>query len=439
MNTKLAFLWFLLGLGSKLQVVASLSITEIIVLLAAPVLFFKDYYNMRRDGIWALFVLSLLVIVGCIVGSIVNDSPPEAILRGMAATCIVSCSIIFAHWILRKCPAGVKWMFLGIALSAFISTFVFQSAGDIKEYGGDVQEIMNSPIYWITRLSPIVMLPTKGWYLQTPTIVSVLAPLFIMVFAMLTSVSGRSAAIGALGFAMFVIIGGKTRNTINRVSRHFAGIFIGGIVFIIIVYYAYKIFAMNGWFGEAARNKYEIQSDGGTGGIGRLILGGRSAAFVGLLACRDKPFVGWGPWAKDENGYAEEFVSKFGTLEDVESLTKMNLINAKRGVFVKMLPCHAYITEFWAWYGIFGLVFWIYIIYILLRYLKQDVAAIPQWYAWLACSMPGMFWGIFFSPFSERFGIPLFVVACLMARAVRKGRFQLPLEMLKEIEKNDRR
>ena len=110
----------------------------------------------------------------------------------------------------------------------------------------------------------------------------------------------------------------------------------------------------------------------------------------------------------------------------------------QNGVTHRLLQCHAYITEFWAWYGIWGLIFWLYVIFVLLRYLKQDVAAVPQWFAWLACTIPGMFWGIFFSPFSDRFGIPLFVVACLMARAVRRGRFQLPLDMIREIAKAEK-
>ena len=170
-----------------------------------------------------------------------------------------------------------------------------------------------------------------------------------------------------------------------------------------------------------------------------MILGGRGDSFIGLLACRDKPIIGWGPWAMDENGYTEEFMNRYGTWEDVESLMKMNNWRSRHGDFTRMLGCHAYITEFWLWYGIWGLIFWLYVIFVLLRYLKQDVAAVPQWYGWLACSIPGVFWGIFFSPFTERFGMPLFLTACLMARAVRKGNFRLPHTMIQEIEKNTRK
>lgn len=433
MNRKLTLLWFILGLGSKLQVVASLSITEMIILASAPFIFFKNYKNMKRDGIIPFFVLSLLVIAGCIIASIANHTSSQYILRGLAVTSIVTCSIIFSHWILRKDPGGFKWFILALPLSAIISTFYFKASVEMSMLGESASEIMSGPTYWIKRLTPLVLAPTKGWYLQTPWAVNVFAPLSMAAFAILTSVSGRASALNAIAFAAFVIIGGKSRRSINRISQHFEAFCICAMVMMVVVYYAYKVSASQGWLGEDARRKYEYQTDGGEGGVGRLILGGRGESFIGLLACRDKPIVGWGPWAKDENGYTEEFMSKYGTWDDYQNFMGYQLFLSRNGITDRMLSCHAYITEFWAWYGIWGLVFWLYVIFVLLRYLKQDVAAVPQWFAWLACSIPGMFWGIFFSPFSSRVEIPLFIVACLMARAVRRGQFKLPPEMINEV------
>jgi hypothetical protein len=54
---------------------------------------------------------------------------------------------------------------------------------------------------------------------------------------------------------------------------------------------------------------------------------------------------------------------------------------------------------------------------------------------WIAASIPGYFWGIFFSPWADRVGCIVFVVACLMARAVRKGAQRLPDYMQEEIFK----
>ena len=439
MHKKLTLLWFVLGLGSKLQVIASLSITEMIVLISAPFLFIKGYRQMRSDGVMPFFLLSLMVILGCIVASIANGTRAEFVLRGLAVTVLVACSIIVSHWLIRRDPAGFKWFILAVPISAIISTFYFKASVEMTMLGESSEEIIRGPIFWITRLNPLVLAPTKGWYLQMPTVFNVLAPLFMVIFAMLMSISGRATALSAIGFAALVIIGGKTRRSMNRISRHFGLLCLIGISLVSVAYIGYKVFASNGWLGEDALKKYENQSEGGKGGLGRLILGGRGESFIGLLACRDKPIVGWGPWARDENGYTEEFMLKYGTWDDYQNFLGYQSFLIRYGITDRMLSCHAYITEFWAWYGIWGLVFWLYVIFVLLRYLKQDIAAVPQWYAWLACSIPGVFWGIFFSPFADRFGIPLFVVACLMARAVRQGRFSLPPEMIREIEKAERK
>ena len=430
------YLWFFLGLGSRLQVVASLSITEIIVLAAAPFIFFKNYERMKHDGIMPFFWLSLGVVIGCIIASISNNTHPQGVLRGLAVTCIISCSIIFSHWILRQDPMGFKWYILAIPLSALISTFVFKTEMEMATHGLSSEEIMSGSTYWITRLKPLVLAPTEGWYLQMPMLVNVLAPVLMAVFSILSSVSGRSAALTSLSFAMMVIIGGKTSTSMSRISRHFGWLCVLGLVFVGCVYWGYKTAASTGLLGEAARMKYERQTHGGQGGIGRLLLGGRGDSFIGLLACRDKPIVGWGPWAIDKNGYTEEFLEKYGTQEDIETLYKsMWLQSYNSGTNMRLISCHAYVTEFWCWYGIMGLIFWVYVIFTYLRYLRQDVAVVPNWFGWLACSIPGMFWGIFFSPLTDRFGIPLVVVACLMARAVRKGWWHLPEEMVHEIQK----
>ena len=162
-------------------------------------------------------------------------------------------------------------------------------------------------------------------------------------------------------------------------------------------------------------------------------------SFCGLIACVDKPIIGFGPWARDEFGYTAEFLKKYGTYDDFTNYLRAQQYSLKMGLDAHLIPGHAYITQFWLWYGIFGLIFWLYVVFVLVRYLRQDCYAVPQWYMWLAASIPGFLWGVFFSPFSERVGSMVFVVAVLMARAVRQGRQQLPDEMLAEIAKYEHR
>ena len=56
---------------------------------------------------------------------------------------------------------------------------------------------------------------------------------------------------------------------------------------------------------------------------------------------------------------------------------------------------------------------------------------------WLAAGIPGYCWGIFFSPLGERAISMMFIVACLMARAVRLGMQPLPANMIEEIRKSE--
>lgn len=431
---------FLLGLGSQLQIIASLSMTEAFALAAAPVLFFSELPYMRRNGIMPLFWLSFLVVFGCVVACWANHTEIQYVLRGMATVSLLPCSIAVGHWALRKDMNGFKCFIVGVALSEVLCTFVFQRAVEATQAVGGIAgsvgaaDIMRGPLFWVSRLGAFLLVPAKGWYLNCPLLYSVGAPLFMAGFSMLTTVSGRSAALGALGSAVLVLIGGKTQRTMKRIGKYF---FLLGLLAVGGIFAAktgYQIAATQGWLGEKARDKYEAQTKGNKS-LGALLLGGRMESFCGLIACVDKPIIGFGPWAMDEKGYVREFLMKFANEEDFEQFLQNEQWMAKSsgGWGMHLIPGHAIIVQFWLWYGIFGLLFWLYIIFILLRYLKQDCWAVPQWYFWLTAAIPGTFWNIFFSPFGDRFGSTLFFVAILLVRAVRKGRQMMPLEMCREI------
>ena len=443
MKQKSKFLWFLMGLGSEMQIIASLSFTELFSLFAAPFLFMRYHQEMKRDGIMPLFTLAICVFIGCVIACHVNHTVFQFALRGYAVTSIIPCAIITSYWLIRRDPNGFKWFLLGVALSMVLSTFIFQKSVEITgEAGGvsgaeAVEAIMNGPIYVISRLNGFITLLTQGWYLHTPIWFDIPAVLFLAIFSILTTVSGRSTALGAFAFVGILLIGGKKMQTMKkRICQKFWLLAIFAVIGVFVAKGVYETAATQGWLGEEALKKYEGQTKGDKSLMG-LLLGGRMESFCGLIACVDKPIVGFGPWAEDRDGYAEEFLIKYGKAEDVEAMMRWQQGGPTGRRY--MIPCHAYITEFWLWYGIFGLLFWLYVVFVLLRYLKEDCWAVPQWFGWLACAIPGYCWGIFFSPFGNRFSPLLFVVACLMARSVRLGRFQLSREMQEEIWINEQK
>ena len=437
---KRALGWFLFGLGGQLQIVASLSFTELFVLIAAPFVFFKEIVYMRRNGVMPFFYLSLALVAGCVVACLANRTPLIYSIRGMAVCCILSCSIVVSHWMLRKDMAGMKWRFLGGALSGVLCTFVFKKSVEMAIMGTASADIMRGVNYWIQRISPFVTLPSVGWYLSCPVAYSVMAPLFVSGFALLTSVSGRGAAVSAMAASALVLIGGKKRTTLrNNICRNFWMLVIVGIVGIFVAKQIYQVAAKSGYLGEGALHKYEVQTKGKTG-IMALLLGGRMEAFSGLLACVDKPIIGFGPWAQDNGGYTAEFLRRYADDEDYNHYLNSIAYNQSHGIaMLNLIPCHAVVTELWLWYGIFGLIFCLYVFFATLRYMRQDCWAVPQWFFWMGSGLPGLYFNMLLNPLSSRIGIPFLVVACLMVRAVRLGRQELPLEMIIEIEKSERK
>ena len=442
MQKKNTLAWFLFGLGSQLQIIASLSFTELFVFVAAPFIFLREKDYMRRNGVMPFFWFSMLVMIGCAVACIANHTAPLFVLRGMAVTCLLPCTVVVGHWMLRRDMGGFKWMLIGTAISSVLCTFVFQKSVELTMHargmaGSDAATaIMAGPIYWINRLGVMLNAIPKGWYLQCPTFVSIGIPLFMAGFSMLTSVSGRSAALCAIGSAALIFIGGKKRETIKRRFCNKFGLWCCvAIIGIFCMYTLYRVAATQGWLSDEALDKYEYQT-AGKSGIMSLVMGGRGDSFIGLLACRDKPIVGWGPWAEDVGWrYRDEFLSKYGNENDYRILLRVMNENYYDSGKRNLISAHAYITEFWVWCGIFGLLFWLYVIFVLIRYLRQDSWVVPQWFMWIASAIPGYFWGIFFSPWTDRIGGIVFIVACLMARAVRLGAQPLPDYMEEEIMK----
>ena len=428
--------WFLFGIGSQLQILASLSFTEAFVLLAGPILLLRgEYAQMRKSGAHVFFVISLLVLVGCIINYFHFGAWGYFALRRFAQVSIFVCMVPVAHWMIRRDMSSVKWLVLGNAISGILCVFVFQKSVEVVMYGSDAKDISEGTIFWIQRIGPCVTAPIVGWYLRIPLVYSVMAPILFSVFCVVSSASGRSAALVSIAFAVLVFIGGKSVRRMKKIRKSFWALLILGVIMIPIVTKTYGWLASSGKLGELQRKKYESQGKG-RGDIVTLLIGGRAESLVGIYACCYSPIFGFGLDGHDPKGYWGEFMSKYGTDDDWETyrLTAERL--AKMGMLIEDggIPTHSHIGAFWTYYGVFGLAYWLYFIYVMLRYIKEDAYVIPQWYAWLACAIPGFFWGIFFSPVSNRVGMPLVLVACLYVRAIRLGKCQMPAQIALEIE-----
>jgi len=438
-----SWMLFLIGTFSltQIRIGFAIGISEIFVYLLAPFIFIRDYHLLKRNGMMFLVGMGILVSIMCVVSGLYNHTPMLFILKGLGSTYPLFAFPVVLHRLLYRNMKGLRWLLLGVALSAIINIFVFQASVERFRYGegtdeASVDAIMAGPIFWIGRLSGFVTLPTYGWYLQTPIGYSIVAPLLFASFSILTSASGRSAALGFLGGAFIIGICRKRYATMHRFCRNFYLFLLIALVGLFLLHGIYRKAAVGGYLGEKSRTKYEKQSQGSSSML-KLLMGGRGEFFIGLMAALDKPLMGHGPWAIDDRGYVFDFMKKYGTSEDYENMLKAEEYMqraigwGRRGY----IPAHSHIISFWLWFGVVGLFYWGYVVYAMFRYLHRELPSVPQWVGFLAGGAPPMLWALFFSGFGFRISTLPYVVVLVMAHNVHKKRITLTEDLQHEIFK----
>ena len=262
-----------------------------------------------------------------------------------------------------------------------------------------------------------------------------LAPFMFALFSMFTSASGRSAALGSLGSIMIVFMCGKNRSRMRKFGRNIWMIIVVSIVGILIANAVYRYAAEHGILGEEARRKYEFQTKGGKGVLS-LLMGGRGEFFIGFLEALNKPWIGHGPWAFDNGESTIQFLEKYGDIEDYRKfLESIRYMEGHGMSTLNFIPAHSHLAGFFLWFGVVGLIYWLYVIYGIFRYLHKEMAAAPHWFGVLALGAPGFLWLLFFSGFGYRIVTMPYVVFLFMAHAYYTGAKRLPLEIELKIQK----
>lgn len=437
MTKRNSILLFLLGLFSELhvRVVGSLGISELLIFVIAPIVFVTDYAKLKRDGFLTYLRCVYLAVFGCAVSSISNGTQFQFFIRGFASVYSLFAIPVVLHRYLANNLPGLKWLLLGVAISGVLTTFGFQSAVEVAS--GEIVEggISDTELYFVRHFGGVLTVWYRGWYFSCPTIVAIILMLIPIFQMILYTGTGRSALLVSLSSLFLLLYVNRHISRMRIMKKKFTFVCISAILIIFGCTSLYKFAAAKGFLNEGAHKKYEQQTKKG-GGPFALLLSGRSDAFAGLIACFDKPILGHGPWAMDDGQYWHNFIIKYGDEEDYKKFLSEQNFRAKMGMTASLIPAHSHIITFWLWFGILGLPIWLYVIKKIVEYFRHYIDAVPQWYAVIACGAPGIIWNIFFSPFSSRVPVSIFITALLLAISVGKGRLNLPMEMIEEAMKH---
>lgn len=420
--------WFLFAIGLltdvRVHVVGMIGISEIVIVLCAPILFLKDFGLLKRNRVMPFCALIFMACVGCVVASIVNHTPFQNWTRGLATPVVLLASVIFLYHFMQKNPDGFRWFVCGYVMSGLFNFFL--NGASFDSLMGEGTEMLGANTVAVTRmyiLLPCVLLPVYVWYAKMPWIVSAAICALLGVFTILSTDSGRSASLSFFAAAFLIYLGRKSYARMATIKRRFYAFVLVGLVAVFALKIAYSYAASSGLLGERSRSKYERQTRSGSSII-KLLIAGRAEAFVCVYAALDKPLVGFGPWAVDEEGYYKAFWDKYGSDEDFIERMKSDAYRARNGLMerTRYIPVHSHIFGQWVWYGIFGLLLWVYALYLVAMYFRKYVDVMPQWYGIMALLLPRLCWDIFFSPLFARVETMAIMVAILISRAIYERR-----------------
>lgn len=414
--------WKMLFLGmfslTQITLVGKIGISEIVVLLVAPFSYFKNQGLFRRDGVNGFLLLCFLWLCGAVFADLYNKVPFAYSARGLACPVVILGTVIFLYPILRRNPGCFKWLLLGIAISHVITIFAFQrgGAGDLAAAGdtaGAIDRVVRYKLFWTNMLTTWLTLPIAGWYKKTPKFLSCCLLLFLAGYALIYG-GGRSAFLVLLISFILIALVGKRRQSMKWIKKNF-------VLFVVVMCIGgfvakglYKYAAKSGLMGEGERGKYELQTGGGGGAL-KLLMAGRSDFFIGVFCAFREPIIGYGSHGRDRYDCTEEFLRKYGNEADRRMADNI----VQKGWYMDV-SAHSHIITFWAFHGVFGLLFWLYVLKLTIDTLRKRMHIIPELYGYLACVIPSLCWDVLFSPFGLRMPCCLALVMMLIVKAAER-------------------
>ena len=385
----------------QLHVMGVLSGTDILLLLAFPLVLLRNLRQLRQRQVFMILLLGLGWLISQVITDLIRDTPPVDFLRG--------------------------WSKIGLTLTHFTTIYLltYRSRRRFLLFGfGFIAGQLLT-----LRINPGVFFAASPWkfgYCGPVTLVVFLLtstlPFFrrrkMLVLLAALSIAMINLFMGARGAALMSLLAGIYVFSLRRAGtsrlRGSKLVFTLGVVllsgWIFMSFYSYL--AQTGELGATAQSQYETQG----GGEGGVLLGGRSEILSSGMAIFDSPIIGHGSWARDPK---YKFI-----LEE----RRRELGYAKVGVMSDdLIPTHSHIFGAWVEAGVMGALFWFYVFCTVLRIMMRAPGSEPILPVCIYVSI-AMLWNIFFSPYGAdmRVVFAYFASGILLLDQLRRDQPGLP-------------
>jgi len=344
--------------------------------------------------------LSLVWVFSAILSNIMNDVPIQVNLKSSMIVFNVTCMLVCSFILLNKSKEAFVWFIVGNGISGVLSFYIFpngallyfaQAAG---YSGGNLADYLLEKQVYPTYISAIVKSVLFPLALSTSLSMVIINLLVLISGFFLLSLGSRSS----FGIFAFTSILGLlyvfSRRTIDKIVKRLGLALLFFISIGYLVVYLYGNLAESGTLGIEEKKKYEAQFE--ESGLG--LIGGRNELLYTSRAIVKRPLFGLGANRHDNYGI-------------IESVSQNNGSVPREIYFTKQIPAHSILMGAWVENGLGGGIFWIYVMLVLVRFLREIPAKYPRYFPFLIYLYIGFGWAILFSPFGGARGLFCMLIA----------------------------
>ncbi|MFY0634055.1 MAG: hypothetical protein JXQ91_09585 [Vannielia sp.] len=371
-----------LGLTVSFNLVGQLLLSDLLVVVFFFVLLGKGRITLRQPYLRPLLLLLGLWFAAAIISDIVNASSTDKLLRGWVKILLFGLYLTVIFTLVNGSRAKLAIALVAFGLSQVLKTDLteVELAGDLTAentfrtawkfgIGFGTSIILCALVFFQTgkrRLSSLVLLLYSPIHLilgaRSMFLATFLAALLSHFSKPIISARARRQAV----FAFVVLLVG--------------GLVVGGV--------AYDRMTRAGVFGEIAREKHIVQTEGGT----NFLLGGRAESLISFIAIRDKPIFGHGSWAEN-HGYRMMYLR----LKELRGQT----VRWEAGYSTRnsLIPSHSMLFGAMVEHGMFAAPFWLFVLSLALRAIPAGVLGHRPAVGFELMAVLLLIWDAFFSPF----------------------------------------
>ena len=379
--------------GFYVRIVGVLCLAELISLFIAAYVILTNKISFTKNKQFKnIIILSVLAFVGTIISGVVNGSSFIDITKWLFTIFLFVVDLIAVFWLLSdKVTRIIYYLFFSMIGVLLTSTILpqFSVHALVNVENEVIQKTLSERLdlnaeLFAYQYAPIFLFLIAFLYGKMPKLT-----IAIMFFAGVFFLFGDSRhlfLIYELAAVIMMFLGVvNEQNKMIKMQKMRKNV----LPFLIILFGAaivikssYEYMAKNGILGEWTQYKYELQSSNNND----IVLGSRMITFEGLYIILKDPIWGFGPYAVDKNGYAQEFARMMKTEYDSS----------------RILGGHSFLVQFWTYGGILALLLWLYVIYLGINFIINGIVYEPSLTPFLLIFVILLLYNILFSPFGNR-------------------------------------